>query len=296
MSSRLRRVCFTVNNPTDKDLEDLNNSEAWAYLIWTIEHADGKGTPHVQGYGELKAQQRFSWLQKWCPRAHFEGARGSAAQNLAYCTKEGSLDFEHGTPRRQGERNDLDAVRASALEGGMREVVTWGNLQQIRVAEKYLSYHEEQRSWKPTVHWIWGPTGVGKSAKAEAMAGSDAYWMDDRKWWEGYDGHEVVILDEFRGTWWTLTYMLRLLDRYPFRVEFKGGSRQFLARTVIITSCYPPELAYRNCGEAIGQLIRRIDSVTEMGAPEGTPPVSEVGGNTMDPSPIDLDEVLEGLI
>ena len=39
-------------------------------------------------------------------------------------------------------------------------------------------------------------------------------------------------------------YLLRLLDRYPMRVEGKGTSRQMLSKKIIITSIFSPEETY----------------------------------------------------
>ena len=54
--------------------------------------------------------------------------------------------------------------------------------------------------------------------------------------------------------------LLRYLDRYPVQLETKGGTRQLLARNIVITSCYPPEQLF-DTREDIQQLIRRIDFI-----------------------------------
>lgn len=44
-----------------------------------------------------------------------------------------------------------------------------------------------------------GPTGTGKSRRAWAEAGMDAYIKNpNTKWWDGYKGQDHVIIDEFR--------------------------------------------------------------------------------------------------
>jgi len=54
------------------------------------------------------------------------------------------------------------------------------------------------------------------------------------------------------------------LDRYPFQVECKGGSRQFLAKNIYITSCYSPEQMFEGrVDEDLRQLTRRIDIIEE---------------------------------
>ena len=56
--------------------------------------------------------------------------------------------------------------------------------------------------------------------------------------------------------------LLNLLDRYPYRVECKGGSRQFTSKTIVITTPLSPEETWENrTSEDLGQLLRRIDNI-----------------------------------
>ena len=44
----------------------------------------------------------------------------------------------------------------------------------------------------------WGETGVGKSKWAFDKFGGEAYWKPpNSKWWDGYEGQSVAIIDEF---------------------------------------------------------------------------------------------------
>lgn len=223
-----------------------------------------EGTPHIQGYMEFSKAMRFNALRKMSPRAHWEPAK-HPEKAAEYCKKE--KDFiEDGSPswKRAGYRTDLDSVRATAAEDGMRAIVGTASLQQIRCAEAYLAYCEEARDWKPYVRWYWGETGTGKSKKArEDFDEMDVYTKNDAtKWWQGYDKHEAVIIDDFRCSWWPLTEMLRLLDRYECKIECKGGSRQFVAKHITITCDRHPKECYLNA-DVQGQLIRRIDEIVE---------------------------------
>lgn len=118
----------------------------------------------------------------------------------------------------------------------------------------------EQRSWATETVVVWGPSGTGKSKFAWEQGGPDAYWLarpnSIRCFWDGYDGHETVVIDEFYG-WLPYTFMLRLLDRYPLRVETKGGSVPFVAKKVIITSNLCPVKWYK---EGLRSLRRRLQA------------------------------------
>lgn len=270
-----RNFVFTVNNYTDEEYARIRDSKIWSYVILGEEIGE-KGTPHIQGYGELVKRTRRETIHKFFNgRAHCENRRGTQEEAIRYCKKEGIFS-EVGDKGNQGARGDLDRIRIAAVDDGMREVVRIGNLQQIRVAEKFLEYNEDQRDWKPHVTWLWGATGVGKSRKARELTGDDVYCKNTgTKWWVGYDGHEDIIIDDFRDSWWDITYMLGLIDRYAFQVETKGGQRQMRAKKIIITSAKAPRECYRNCGEAIDQLIRRLDTIEQI-VPEVVPEVEGV--------------------
>lgn len=276
-----RNVCFTLNNYSDAEVDALYEWQkvACTYCVYGYECGIG-GTHHLQGYAELKTRTRLSTLKKQLPRAHLEERRGTQKQAVDYCIKDGMYD-EYGILRIQGARNDLDKCRLMAAESGMKAVTASCNLQQIRVAEKYLTYNEESRDWKPQVTWIWGKTGTGKSKAARDCVSDDVYTKNTgTKWWDGYDAHHDCIIDDFRPSWWDLTYFLALLDRYEFQVEVKGGMRQFRAHNIIVTSAFAPEDCYKGTGECIQQLLRRVDRVIHL--ENAVPEVPEVEeGNTM---------------
>ena len=144
------------------------------------------------------------------------------------------------------------------LEGRpMKEIVLEVNsYQAMRTAELLKKYVEIQRNFKTYVYWFYGPTGSGKSRCAEMFP--NAYWaMSTGKWWEGYDGQEVVIINDYRKDFCKFHELLNLLDRYPYRVECKGGSRQFTSKTIVITTPLSPEETWENrTSEDLGQLLK----------------------------------------
>jgi len=206
----------------------------------------------------------MSAIKSDLPRAHLELAKGNGEQNKAYCSKEKVL-FEDGTIKRQGKRNDISRVRDAVEDGAnMRAVVAIASsVQSVRIAELYFNYHEEKRNWKPLVKWYYGATGTGKSRTAYEELEDPFTAGATSKWWQGYDAHENVIIDDFRKSFISFSELLRLLDCYPYLVECKGGSRQFLAKQIIITSPFHPKEIFSENGEEIEQLIRRINEIKE---------------------------------
>lgn len=172
-----------------------------------------------------------------------------------------------GNPPVQGKRNDIEIAK-EALENNanMRDIIINAKSNQvIQFAQKHLTYFEKKRDWKPEIWWFYGPTGTGKSHKAHQMAGPDAHHqVKTIKWWDGYDAHENVIIDEIRGDFSTYSDILTLLDKYPFRIEVKGGYRQFLGKKIWITSNEHPSRIFKGCGENLDQLIRRVDHIVRM--------------------------------
>ncbi len=278
--ARARGWCFTCHMCSNENLTKLRELKS-SYLIVGDEVAPTTHKKHWQGYAYWSNARRFEGVKKLLPDGcHIEPARGTAEQNRVYCTKESVL-LEIGVLPTQGKRTDLALVRECVSDGGnMRDVIqTASSCQGVRVGEKILQYYEQARDWVPEVHWYWGPTGSGKSRRARELC-PNAWWSGNSlRWWQGYDGHEDVIIDDFRGDFCTFHELLRILDRYPFLVETKGGSRQLLAKRIIITCPYEPSGAYRGCGEHLCQLLRRITIIREFEAPDGgAEPGTEVGG------------------
>jgi len=202
------------------------------YCVFQLEKCPNTGRRHLQGYARFDRVIGMAALQRAMPGGHFEGAKGQEEQNIKYCTKEESRvdgPWSSGEPARPGKRSDITTAREVVTSGGgMRQVIEQVNsYQAMRCAELMLKYKEKKRDWKPNVRWYSGSTGSGKTRSA--LEEFPDAWVSARnlKWWEGYDAHEVVVVDDFRRDFCTFHELLRILDRYEYRVETKGSSRQF---------------------------------------------------------------------
>lgn len=262
-STRSRAWCLTLNNYTEEESQFVNTYGPTEYIIVGDEVGEN-GTRHLQIYFRLKNAKTFSKIKKQFPRAHIEVAKGSDEQNRLYCSKE-KIMREEGNIGQQGRRNDLSILTEEIKKAPQMSslIQHCSNLQSIRTAEKLLEYYEPKRNWKPKVSWYYGPTGTGKLRAAwEEMP--EAYCaMETAKWWCGYDGHSQVIIDDYRQNFCSWKTLLQLLDRYQMKVEVKGGSRQFLAKEIIITAPTSPEDMFFGIGEDVGQLTRRITIIRE---------------------------------
>ena len=271
---KVRGYSYTINNYTETDVNQvLALSKLSSYTVYSYEIGE-TGTPHIQGYSYFKNPRSFNTIKEALPRAHIEVSEGTQAENKIYCIGPYSKDGkskpynpnhqEIGEISGQGKRNDLNEIRTLLQEGkGMKDVVEIAtSYQSVKMAEQILKYHEVKRRWKPKVYWFYGATGCGKTETAWEMFPNAYESMATGKWWEGYDAHEDVIIDDMRGDFCKFHELLRLLDKYPYRVESKGTSRQFLARNIVITTCFHPSKIFET-REDVGQLIRRIDEIRE---------------------------------
>ena len=90
------------------------------YLCFGKEVGKENGTPHLQGYVMFKyAVYRPSKYFEQYGNGHFEVARGSAQQNIAYCSKEGDFAEFGVQPQdaaRRGARGGPYGARGGEME------------------------------------------------------------------------------------------------------------------------------------------------------------------------------------
>lgn len=279
------RWCFTVNNHTDDDVIGLislscDTDPATARFLIFQEEKGSTGTPHLQGYIELRKRKRLGGVKALTglERAHIEQAKGDANANIAYCTKPPyERQWRYGTPVVQGQRTDLRTLKAD-LDAGMDLPDIWDAhfktmVMYNRGISSYLDLRMGVRSSRPTVIVHFGAAGTGKSRAAFQYAEDnkmDVYTPvapngSKTLWWDGYRQQPVVVLDDFYG-WINWSTLLRLLDRYPMAVQGKGSSVQFDSPVIFITSNAPPESWYTQApGRDKNALYRRLGEVREFG-------------------------------
>lgn len=252
--------CFTLNNYTSEEVCQLKGLKC-RYICLGFEE---KSTKHIQGFVQFEKKVRITMWKKINKRIHAEIMRGTIEQAVKYCKKDGIYE-EKGEYMIFGQRNDLLEAKKKCAEVNLRAVTSPEsnyNIQVIRSCEIMLKYHEKVRDFKPEVIWIYGDSGAGKTKYvAEKCAEVDTYWKDATKWWDGYDAHEVTVMDDFRASNMKMNELLKLIDRYPHRLEVKGGFRQMLSKKFYITSIMHPKDVYNLPEEPISQLLRRIDRI-----------------------------------
>jgi len=264
--TRSRGWVFTINNYTEDEIETVKSlTRGSVYVIAGFEVGKKTGTPHIQGYVYYTNARSYSAMKDRIGRSWVKAAKGTGVQNQAYCSKQGDVFVEHGVPPKQGERTDIEAVYDQLRDGASMRTILEGdnNLQCLQIAEKYLKYKEEERDFVTEIKVYWGPPGAGKTRAAREWLGEDTYTCNrtTSKFWDGYDAHQGVLIDDFRADWCKFVELLGITDRYAYRVEVKGSARQLRARKIAITSPFHPRDWYPNSSEDIDQLLGRISEI-----------------------------------
>lgn len=320
MSKRARLWAATLFDPRIADREHLVSCvERGDLTYWCgqCEICPVSQRPHLQFFlcldqpRTLVGVKRLMFVSEHLKTVHLSLCRGSADDNRTYCSKLESVDpsgafafFEAGVflsvPERngQGERTDLYKIGRAICEGGALVDIAEANPDlfikyhrglenlQTTVRCRPRLYDRDAPYTPPEVYWFYGSSGSGKSREAFARA----HDCEDRpfysksagnKWWCGYYGQPIVILDDFRCDWFTFSYLIRLLDCYPMSVEVKGGQVHMNADTFYITCPMRPEhlfakLAANEDGRIL-QLTRRITEIRLFGD-EPAPPNPYVEG------------------
>lgn len=260
------------------------------YFVCQAEICPTTGRVHIQGYLECKERWTFHRVkskifESYMPGVHLAAARGSAAENRAYCTKEegrvtGTVPVEIGDPVGDAGVNHqpgktLDRIFADIKAGMTMDAMiekygfsVW--VQHNKSLEKAMCIWGKKRKGMPRIILLIGPSGSGKSRWVERNF-PDRYRMTfgnggSSAWFDGYNGEEVIELSEFRGQL-TLAFMLDLLDRYQLKVQIKGATVQFLATTIVITSNDEPSEWYKGVtedrDEKLKPLLRRLEEFAE---------------------------------
>lgn len=247
------------------------------YMVFQEEECPDTHRHHWQGFVIFKKRKDLSWLQRRFPRGtHFETAKGTNEQNVAYCTKEesrvlGGLSVTIGnlplaTDRKKGELRraaveTLEAMKDSYMS--LRDVpsdilMCPGFLQAAKVISQ-----DRSGPIRPDLKIITmiGPPASGKSWSlwshypdaGRCVVGNCGIWFAN-------PSATVMAFEEFNGQI-PLQTMLTLLDIYPLTVEVKGGMRPVMWQTVVITSNVPPHLWYKNEEEAPGKRSKALEAL-----------------------------------
>jgi len=247
-------------------------------LVAQVEQGEN-GTMHLQGYAQLVAKARRATFNKRVRKHtpfnfSLQNARGTAEENVAYCTKPtGVWTYSNGTEKmnttlsvrpiwinegglvKKGQRNDLRAA-IRALENGatMREIDQRFGTVGVRNGRGLESYQFRKKSAESKgerlgkVVVLWGKAGTGKSWKVRhdyaqilGFTEEDVFSLnfEGNVWFDGYAGEKILLIDDYEPKAIKRSYLLRMVDIYPFMGQVKGGHVVAEWDYVFITSNHP---------------------------------------------------------
>jgi hypothetical protein len=170
----------------------------------------------------------------------------------------------------QGKRNDLLDVKARIEQGEhlwdiARDDTTFSTvINNHRALGKYETSLTVPRNAKTIVTVHWGAPRLGKTCAA--YRSKHVYSLqhgNSGSWWDGYEPnrHTTVVLDEFTGSALRMNDLKKLMDRYPIRMETKGGHVEVRPRFLIITSNDDPRAWYTKVDRVHVEAVeKRIDN------------------------------------
>ena len=283
--------------------------EEIAYCVFQNELTPSTGRPHWQMYIEMYKPHDISFVKDELfrdPRVHVEIRLKPRDDARDYCRKDYSRrqgpreevgPFELGTWRQQGVNKTgerMRAVQESIAAGADISTCVEDDPDVVLRHQRSLTWYQNVLQQKDavtnmrdvTVRLFIGDTGSGKSHTAikEAITYLEAYrenpadlfildFGDKEKcWFDGYNYGRVLILDDYHSQI-SVSFLLRLLDKYPLRLPVKGDHKFARYSEVWITTNIPLEQWREPGGELMNPehlkaLRRRIHWIIEFKAGE----------------------------
>ena len=281
---RYRQFQITINNLDNVDnntcnytrIKEVLKQKGYNYLISCIEEAPETGHLHIHIYVQFPKVIRLSTRELF--GAHIEMCKGSTQENIDYIEKikntfniDNILDRE-GTPRMSSIKKAklaIDLIDVPFEEIKKNDLKVWEKVngcKSLQIDELYKG--------QPTVYYIWGDSGSGKSKKVFDLISQEEDKRLDRvkhvnNFWMGVNTintPEICWYDDFRDTHMPVSEFINFIDYYKNQMNIKFCPQFFNPyKKIFITSIQSPEEIYRNIqGEPRRQWLRRITHVIHM--------------------------------
>lgn len=209
------------------------------YVICEEEHKDGD--LHVHAF--IKLSHVTEWHSTMFDvdgyHGNYQVAKSWRAVQ-AYVKKDGNYISNIDIPSAQKKKAKRNALLLSEKP---KDLVDTGEICLLQLK----SLIENKRLYKmledvPKVierkcYWIYGEPRVGKSYCVRMAF--DVYEKPMNKWWDGYAGEDVVLIDDFDKHGECLGHYMKIwADNYRFNAEVKGSTIVPTYKKLIVTSNY----------------------------------------------------------
>ena len=296
--SRSRNWSWTYYPATERttiEQMQLKLETETAYSVFGQETCPTTGELHLQGYSHFKHSKTMAAVKKLTDKTmHLEASSGSAERNRIYCSKGdqpkeeweelkengqnygmNAIVWSCGTMPKPGTRTDIHELRdacenAVALSDIIKEddiVVPLAKYQRFAQMVHSASLKKRTREYRDLEVIVrWGCTSTGKT-RLPYEEGAYMWCPNSVEWWDGYDGEEILLIDDFYGQI-QVARMLHLLRGYQCRLPIKGGFTYAQWQKVYITSNTLPEHWYNSWekipAEVKDAFFARITTVTQV--------------------------------
>lgn len=175
----------------------------------------------------------------------------------------------------KGSRTDIEAFKNAVLSGKSEQELLdefpsqmarysnfYNTCNKIRLANNFALKLRDLK-----VVYIYGGAGTGKTYSVyqeNDFNFENIYSVDDYEHpFDNYNGQDVLLLDEYRSNF-TITYFLKLLDKYPLQLKARYSNKQACFTKVYIVSNIALSEQYKNVdNETKRALYRRIQEIRE---------------------------------
>lgn len=289
---RLKNICVTLFIKENSWAPTQNFLDKCKYCCWGIEKCPKTKKVHVHIYAELKGTARIETVKNYLQdkTAHVESRKGTREEAINYVKKEDSrLD---GTSFQ--EYGELSQLKRTCNKSSLEEAIELLKISDINtVAEAFpvifvkngrglrdlkteLDLKCEKEKPEIDVIIIWGDAGTGKSLYAKQMTrefGMKAWELspnsgtENSLWFDGYNGEDVLIINDFEGKMIKHRTFLDMCDFGVRQWQVKGqkGGVAGTWKKVIITSNYDPQTWYKTLWEKYSVLkdafFRRVNKI-----------------------------------
>lgn len=223
------RWCFTLNNYTIEDCSSivLTIRDKCKKAIVGKEVGES-GTPHLQGYFELKKKGRPLGMFG-INRIHFEKSRGDAESNDDYCGKDGEVILRFGFPR---------PIKI------IEKLYDW----QKKIEDIVLGEVDDRK-----IYWFWESKGnIGKSAFVKYMivkhgvlfcSGGKYTDIMNLVFNNDMDNCNCVMFDIPRANMGHISYasLESIKNGMVCNTKYETGVKIFNSPHIVIFANFPPE-------------------------------------------------------
>ena len=257
---------FAWNNPPenwDQLLEWLWESGNVEFVCGGYEHGDVDKAPRIKGFVKFNKRVRLLQVRSmmgmdvWA-KAMYRNSNPEQAAEYAMTANGKRVEF--GTiqntcqERSEKAKDSWEEILEMAKRGDIanipasKQIIYYNNLKRIAADATSSQKSAGTDLDHPCGIWAYGPPNTGKSTTLR-NAFPDCYRKNLTKWWDGYSGESVVVIDDIGEYKFMLPYLKIWGDQGWFMGEVKGNTVKMRPTVVAVTGNQSIDEAFAFAGE-----------------------------------------------